>query len=210
MPVSPGTLRFFVQSGPRSCPKLPHTTRCGSTATTSGSSTVSDMDVVAPGTAAPELGAPLDWAVEVGGWRVRTFTPEDIPQLIALQAASFHEVKTPVGAVNDFAFRMFEAEVVDAMRCKLRYNKRDHFTMLVIEGREPVAAALPAQAGPTPTPTSAERLQGNQTSSCSGNGNGSGGNGAAAAAATAAAAKAAAAAPAAVGAGAAAAAAVML
>lgn len=82
MPVSRGTLHSFVHPCSRSCPEQQQTTRCSSTTTTSSSSTSSDMEVLAPGpTSSTELGAPLDWTVEIGGWRVRTFTPEDIPQV---------------------------------------------------------------------------------------------------------------------------------
>lgn len=58
------------------------------------------------------------------------------------QAASFHEA-LPVKALDQFAFQMFNAEVLSAVRGKTKVLAEDGFTILVVESCSPAANTWP-------------------------------------------------------------------
>lgn len=83
--TDPQRFRFHLSSYVSSSSSFQarHSIHCYSTSReTTGSGVSSSSDVV--------TAAPLDWSVEVGGWRVRTFTPEDLPQVRSQSTRTTH------------------------------------------------------------------------------------------------------------------------
>lgn len=79
-------------------------------------------------------------------WRVRAYDNSDYATIVDIQADSFHE-PGPIAPLNGLAFSFFRAEVVDAMRQKLKYSNPDSFQLLVAEELPAAAAAGADGAG---------------------------------------------------------------
>ncbi|KXZ45767.1 hypothetical protein GPECTOR_50g560 [Gonium pectorale] len=83
-------------------------------------------------------------------WRVRPFDNSDFAAIVDVQTDSFHNAN-PVPFLNDLTYRLFRAEVVDAVKQKTKYlsSTGDIFQLLVAEQvpDEPAAGAGAASDG---------------------------------------------------------------
>ncbi|GIL85585.1 hypothetical protein Vretimale_13317 [Volvox reticuliferus] len=65
-------------------------------------------------------------------WRVRPYDNSDYAAVIEVQTDSFHTTN-PVPFLNDLTYNNFRAEVVDALRQKIKYSDPSSFQLLVAE-----------------------------------------------------------------------------
>lgn len=77
-----------------------------------------------------------------GPLQLRQITEKDVLSVSRLQAESFHE-PVPLGFLDSFAYKFFAAEVLDALRQKMKDLNREGYTVLVAE---------PVESGPAGGP----------------------------------------------------------